>query len=354
MKFSIKKNILENLLITAQPFLEKKDLSQITSHILFNIDEDILKVYATDFEIGFSYETKNIKVESQGNVTANGKVLIDIVKKLKDDLVILEKKQNFLHIKQEKSNFKLPVFDANDYPSFPTLKEEKVMNINSSTFFKMIKKISPSIDSNHIRAELNGALVDLKNESINIVGTDTKRLAIINTDGNFEESQIIISKKAILEIQKIELENLNFYYDETNFIIKNEEFLFFTKLMRGKFPAYEKILPKEYKIILELSRDKIIEAIKQISTISDITKITFFENNILFESLSDDNSEGKTQIEHEMNLNEEIHFSVKNKYILDFLNNIQTSNFTLKYNEPTLPFLLKSENFKTLVMPMLM
>ena len=84
MKISISKSIIENILIYAQPFLEKKDTSQITSHIYLDVKDSKLTLKATDYEIGYEVKTNNLNIFQDGSSTANGKKLLDIIKILKD------------------------------------------------------------------------------------------------------------------------------------------------------------------------------------------------------------------------------------------------------------------------------
>jgi len=82
-------------------------------------------------------------------------------------------------------------------------------------------------------------------------------------------------------------------------------------------------------------------------------KLTFKPERITFESLNDDNIEAKTEIECVTGLEEEIFLALNSRYVLDFLANIEESSFTLGYNDSGLPFTLESENFKTIIMPIM-
>ena len=94
-----------------------------------------------------------------------------------------------------------------------------------------------------------------------------------------------------------------------------------------------------------------IDAIKQITTISLDVKITFINNNIIFESLSDDNIEAKTQIEYNTGFKEPFSIAINSRYLLDFLNNINSNEFNIGLNESNLPFILSDGEFKTVIMP---
>ena len=353
MKVLIKKNILETIIINTSSYLDKKDLSSITSHIFINAKDSTLTIKATDNEIGLSYKSQNVNIVDEGIATANGKKLLDIIKSLKDGEVILETIQNHLYIKQNNSKYRLPMQKADDFPDFPTIENKKRFNINAANLSKSLKKITNSIENTNSKIELTGALIDIKNNSINLVGTDTKRLSVYTLDieSQSEPFSIIIPKKAIVEIQKIFYENIEIYYDENIFIAISQNFEFFTKLINGRYPDYERVIPKESKININLNREKMIEGIKTISMLSEIIKITINKENITFESINNDNSEAKTVIEQKSDIEDNIILGVNNRFILDFLSSIEDSEFTLSYNDVGLPFVLSSEELKTVIMP---
>jgi len=352
MKITVEKSVLENILLHLQPFLEKKDTSQITSHIFLSTDGRTLTAKATDFEIGLAIQTNSLSVEEPGSLTANGKKLLDIIRILKDEEVELDFQKDTLHIRQKRSNFKLPTFKSSEFPVFPSTDDKPNIAINSQLLIESLKKITPAADTNNPKFELNGALIDIKANQINFVSTDTRRLALVHINSQNEaELSIIVPKKAIIEIQKLFTDNIEIYYDNTHLIIKSSDSLFFTKLINGKFPDYTRIIPKEVQRTIKLPKAAIITAIKQITTISNDLKVTFQNDAILFESLSDDNIEAKTAVEIENGFESPFILAINSRYILDFLGQVQGTMFTLEANESNQPFVLKDENFKTIVMP---
>ncbi|MFK5938830.1 MAG: DNA polymerase III subunit beta [Sulfurimonas sp.] len=352
MIITISKSILENILVHASPFLEKKDTSQITSHVYLNASNSSLTIKATDYEIGFTVTTNEVNITQDGNITANGKKFLDIVRILKDGEIHLQVKNDTLHISQAHSNFKLPTFSYNEFPEFPSYEGKARISIESHTLIESLKKITPAIDTNNPKFELNGALIDIKKDTINFASTDTRRLAVVNINNQSDnELSIIIPKKAIIEIQKLFFNNIEIYYDETNLIIHSEQYTFFTKLINGKFPEYSRIIPKEIKNRLLLPKATMIDAIKQITTISTDLKITFLNDVITFESLSDDNIEAKTEIGFSTGFSEAFSIAINSRYLLDFLNSINNSEFSIGLNEGNLPFILSDDNFITVVMP---
>lgn len=354
MKFVITKSIIENVISAMQPFLEKKDASSITSHIYLEVLNSKLILKATDYEIGLESSIEDLNETQEGKATVNGQNLLNIIKRLKESEIIFEALDNSLLIKQNKSNFKLPMYDANEYPSFPKNENLTLLNINTLNLINSIKKITPAIDNNNPKFELNGALIDIKSDKINFVSTDTRRLAVSYLQNMSNEvNQLIIPKKAIIEIQKLFLDEIKIAYDNTNLVISNSKTKFFTKLINGKFPDYERIIPNSLKYNLNLPKSMLVESIKLVTSLFSNIKITFTPNSIIFESL-DEESESKTQIDIDLNIQNDFYLAVNAKYLLDFLSMSNNENITIGFNESNLPFYLEDEKFFTIVMPIVL
>jgi DNA polymerase-3 subunit beta len=354
MKIRVSKPLIESILINLQPFLEKKDASQITSHVYIEAVNNVVTIKATDGEIGLTITSNNIIIEDEGTFTANGKKLLDIIRILKNNEIILEVIANNLNIKQDKSKFKLPTFNPQNYPSFPLIDNKPQITLDSINLIKGLKKISSAIDNNNPKFELNGALLDIKTNETKLVGTDTRRLSIASLlTQNENEFSLIIPKKAILEIQKLFMDQINIYYDDTNLIIQNENYYFFTRLINGNYPDYARIIPSENKIKITLPKKEMLEAIKMITTISQEIKVTFNEESILFNSLTADSIEAKTELQRHTGLNESFELNVNSRYLLDFIAQVEENEFQILLNEPTLPFVLKDKEFITVIMPII-
>ena len=353
MKIRVTKPLIESILINLQPFLEKKDASQITSHIYFEAQNNICTIKATDGEIGLIINSNNIIIEEEGTFTANGKNLLDYIRMLNDEIT-LEVIENNLIIKQNRTKYKLPTFNSSNFPSFPLIENKPQISLDSINLIKGLKKISSSIDNNNPKFELNGALLDIKESSTMLVGTDTRRLAIATMESQNEfEFSLIIPKKAILEIQKLFMNKIDIYYDDTNLIIQNSNYYFFTRLINGNYPDYQRIVPNENRISILLPKKEMIESIKKVTTVSEEIKLTFSKEEIIFEALTADNKEAKDKLEVNTQLETTFSLNVNSRYFLDFIAQVEENEFELLLNEPTLPFVLKDKNFITVIMPII-
>ncbi len=118
MKITVNKTVFEQMLSNVNPFIEKKDNSQITSHVYIEAKEGILTLKGTDSEIGLKITTEDVKISEEGQATANGKKIADYVRNLKDDDINIEYTDNNLTVKQKGSKLKMPTFEAKEFPKF--------------------------------------------------------------------------------------------------------------------------------------------------------------------------------------------------------------------------------------------
>lgn len=355
MKLSINKGTLEAAINLCNAYIDKKDASSITSHLLLEANEDKLTIKASDYEFGLSYKIKKIKIESVGFATVNGKMIADTIKNLNNEDIVLETIDNSLFIRQKSTKYKLSMFNYEDFPAFPATEGKDKLELDSSDLSRSLKKILPAIDTNNPKYSLNGAFLDIKNEVVRFVGTDTRRLAIYSLHKNNErEFSICIPKKAILEMQKLFYEKTELFYDSNILIAKNENFEFFTKLINDKFPDYERVVPKQINQKFTFKTEDFIDSLKRISVVTDKMKLHFTPNKLVFEGISLDNMEAKTELDLELNVSENFALSIKIRYLMDFLNSIETEEFELLVNEPNLSFIVKSGDLQTIIMPVIL
>ena len=348
MIIKIEKPQIESILTQLIPFTEKRDNTQITSHILIKADDN-LTLKATDKEIGLKIKT-DANIIEQGEITINGRKFLDIIKTLKNKEVEIEESDEQIIIKQDNSIYQLTSFNTKEFPEFPNTQNLNELEIKIDRFIDAIKKIYPVIDPSIPKIELNGALFDLK-ENSNFVSTDTKRLALYYSNANAKEEKIIVPKRSLAEIKRVIKEDMKIYFNETYLILENENTFFFTKLINGNFPIYEKIVKKEMKYEISLPKNEFLSHLKQVSIISSTIRITIDKEKIEFETISDETTKAKTSFEIQTNI-ENFNFTVNSRYVLDFLHVIDSEYFILELNKSDTPFILKDKNFITIIMPL--
>lgn len=363
MKITINKSTLESIISNFQPFLEKRDLSQITSHILIETKGNEVILKATDYEIGIIAKIQNENIDKDEKVTVNGRKFLDSLKNLKDDKIQIENKDDKIQIIQNKTKITLHSFIADNFPESPKDYKNSKINIDSKNLVESLKKLLPVIEINNPRAEYRNALIDIKEYKFSFVATDTKRLEVISFNNqSVDKINFMIPKKAISEIQKFFNDEANLYFSENNIIIENDKYTFWTRIPNGNFIDYEKVIPKDIKYKIIINKEKMIESLKIINSISNQVKLIFNKNKIIFESISDEDSKAITEIELDSELNKEFinnigedeNICVNSRHILDFIININSQNFEFGINEnKNSACILKSDNFILTMMPIL-
>jgi DNA polymerase-3 subunit beta len=269
--------------------------------------------------------------------------------------VTIEAKGNDLHITQSRSKFKLSLFSDGEFPSFPKMDNSIELAIDSMQMINAFREITPSIDLNNPKHELNGASIIIKKDGIDFASTDSRRLSVVNMPcENDNEMTIIMPRKAIIEIQKLFFEDIKIHSDGIFLVIESDNFIFFTKLVSGKFPQYERIIPSEINHVVKINKLMMISAIKQVNILSNDIKLTISNGIMAFSAVDILNNDASTDIEIESNYDGKIDIGVNSKYILDFLGVIYDNEFTLGFNEENLPFVMESGDLKTIVMPIVM
>lgn len=355
MKLSINKNTLESAIALCNAYADKKDASNITSHLLFEAKDDVLTIRASDYEFGLAYKLKKVSIENEGFATVHAKNIVDMIKNLDNEDITLETVENSLFIRQKSTKYKLNMFAYDEFPEFPSIEGREKLDIDSSDLSRSLKKILPAVDSNNPKMSLNGALLDIKSDKLNFVSTDTKRLAIYTLNkANSKEMALSIPKKAIMEMQKLFYEKIELFYGDNALLAVSENFKFFTKLINDKFPDYEKVIPKEIKQKFSFKTSEILECLKKISVVAEKMKLSFSKDKLIFEGMSLDNMEAKTELDIELNVSENFTLNIQVKHLIDFLNSIETEDFSFEINEPNLAFIVRSEELQTIVMPVIM
>lgn len=161
MEFQLNKQKFESTLSLLQPFLDKKDFTEITSHIYISTVNNVLEIKAHDYESGLivKIEDDSLQINSEGKATVNGTKIFNTIKALKNDVIKVKTDGNNLIVSQKRTTLKLPMFNPEQY-KFPNLEDNEFqkIDIDIDEFISSIKKVLPTSDTNNIKQELNGVL----------------------------------------------------------------------------------------------------------------------------------------------------------------------------------------------------
>jgi DNA polymerase-3 subunit beta len=362
------------LLGKTQNIVEKRNTMPVLVNVLFEAKEKNLKVFATDLEVSLTDET-DAHVEQAGRLAINARNLFDIVKELNEGpILLMSKKNNWLEIKQNKSVFNLVGISAEEFPLFPSFNTKDFIQMNSKTLSEMIERTIYSVSSDETRYHLNGVYFEKKNTggktTLRMVATDGHRLSLVDReviDKNSEKwipnQGVIIPRKGLTEIKKIldhadPSSDIEMAFEGSQLIIKNQNTVLMIRLIEGKYPNYQQLIPQKMKKQANIDRETFLSCIRRVSLLSNQKSkgVTFCLSNGKLEISSNNPELGDAKEEIEVDYNgEEMKIGFNARYILDVLNSFEEKSLALELDGHLSPGLIRPEkdrNYTCVVMPM--
>jgi DNA polymerase-3 subunit beta len=364
MKFITKKEDILNELQILQGIVEKRNTMPILANILINASQDKVELIGTDLEVGMKTHF-SAEVEETGAVTVSGKKVFEIAKSLssRDDVSFEKIDEKMMRITSGASEFKVNILPKEDYPQVPEPKFEKDINLPLEKFKEMIERVYCAI-SHEQRYYLNGALMKLKNNSIELISTDGHRLAYTCSkieDLNItEEIKGIISKKTLSELRKFEDKTIAFDLDENNLFFNITNRTITSRIIEGKFPNYEAVIPKDNSNTLTLSREKISNAVSRVSLLSSErsrgVRFSIKGNKVSLFSSNPELGEARDEVEVEYS-GDELEIGFNSQYILDFLSTVKAEEVCFELKDENSAVLMRTKEeeeieYKYVLMPM--
>ncbi len=275
MKISIARDELLKPLQLVGGVVERRQTLPILANVLINAREDSFTLTATDLEVELK---TSINVVSDGalDFTLPARKLIDICRALPEGAKIqIETKGERATIRSGRSRFTLGVLPASDYPSIDPGASSHQFSIPESLLKRLIEKTQFAMAQQDVRYYLNGMLLELETNMIRTVATDGHRLALSEASCELEEAekfQVIFPRKAVIELGRLlgEGDRLCSIEIGTNHIcIRIENTIFTSKLIDGKFPDYQRVLPSETTKTVIVEREPIRQALQRTSILSN-------------------------------------------------------------------------------------
>ena len=355
-----KQKILEGISIVQKAITGKSTVS-ILEGIYINADQSGLTLIGSDMDI--SIETKvDADVLEEGSIVIDAKIFGEIIRKLPNSTIKIETMENqVIEITCEKSVFDVIYMNTSDFPDFPKINDELKISVNQNILKNMIRGTSFAIAQDETRPILQGILFEVKNKNLNLVALDGYRLAVRSEFlDNDIDIEVVIPGKILNEVSKI-LEDTDEIVDITftdNHILFNlEKTKIISRLLEGKFINYNSLLPQEHKLLVNVNRQELQNAIERASLMAkdgntNLIKLDIQQDNLIITS----NSQlGKVREEISMKLQgEQIQIAFNSRYLLDVLKNMEDDEVVMKMTSGISPCVLEeknNENAKYLVLP---
>ena len=368
MKFNVNQQDLQQALNYCQGVIEKRSTLPILSNILLDASNSKLTITATDLDLIFIHQLKNIEVLDEGKTTTTSSIMYDIVRKFssgkKINLSLTDVSK--LQVESEKSIFNLNCISATEFPLTEENFNQNEFIIQSKQLLKLLNKCKFSVSNDETRHYLSGIYfhqteVEDKNY-LTAVATDSHRMSIskIRLDQKIDFEPIILPKKTIFQLcslldsydGEVKVSNIK---SKIKFELDNS--ILISKLIDGKFPNYVQVIPKNNQKKLEIDLKLFLNSVDRVASVSldrkDGVKFNL-SNDVLNLSVNNANSgDGKETIN--VKFDHDLEISFNSRYLIDVASQLDGERIEIFFNDTGSPALIKDPgDFDSIfvVMPM--
>ena len=369
MEFTIDRNTFLKSLGHANGIIEKKTTLPILSNILIEAKDSKIKITATDLDIIYFEDILPKEVKKEGLTTTSASVLYDILRKLQPnanvELNLLN--NNRLRLISGNSKFNLLCLSSDNFPLSEEDVGEKKFEVSPQKLLKLLNKTKISISNDETRHYLNGIYLHktkLENKSFLCgVSTDSHRLSSssLEIDSNTHIESIILPKKTIFQlISLLEKSNKPIKISNNKSKIKFEmdTGILTSKVIDGRFPDYNKVIPKDNDKILKIKLNEFKNSIERVTTVSsdhkEGLKMSISKDSVQLSVNNPNSGEGVENINAKFNYSD-LSISFNSRYLMDIISHIENELIVINLKDPGSPVLIRDFSDKNsfhVVMPM--
>jgi DNA polymerase-3 subunit beta len=277
MKFIVSSDLLYRNLSAISGVMGTNSTMPILDNFLLTIEDNRLKLTASDLESTMTSVIELDNVEGEGSVAVPAKILLETLKLMPDMPLVfaIDMENNILKFSSSNGEYGAPCFPSDEYPIVKPIEEPKHFEIRASVLQRAISKTIFATGNDELRPNMMGVLCELSSEYVTFVATDAHKLVRYhNSEVKTEEfSTFILPKKPIAHLKNI-LANLSdvvhVEYSENTHHIRFSfgNFELYSSLKEGKYPNYESVIPKENPNVLTIGRDEFLKSIRRLGNYS--------------------------------------------------------------------------------------
>ena len=369
MEFSINRDTFLKALGNTNGIIERKTTLPILSNILIEAKESKIKITTTDLDIIYFEKVEPMEIKQEGSTTTSANILYDILRKLesnaKVELNLLT--ENKLKLISGNSKFNLLCMPADNFPLSEENISQENFEISSQKLLKLLNKTKISISNDETRHYLNGIYLHktkFENKTFLCgVATDSHRLSSssIEIEANVNIESIILPKKTIFQlISLLEQSNKPIKMSNSKSKIKFEmdAGVLISKVIDGRFPDYNKVIPKDNDKILEIKLSDFKNSIDRVTTVSsdrkEGLKMLISKEGVQLTVNNPNSGEGVENINAKFN-SDNLNISFNSRYLSDIASQIENESIVINLKDPGSPVLIRDfldKNSFHVVMPM--
>ncbi|MEI7895789.1 MAG: DNA polymerase III subunit beta [bacterium] len=372
MKFIISSTLLLKNLQAILGVINTNNTLPILDDFLFELKEDSLTVTSSDLETTMRVTIRPDMSEETGTIAIPAKILVETLKTFADIPVAfsINTESLMIEISAGEGKYKLSGHKSDEYPRTPSLEDTTAITFDSRLMSQAINKTLFATGNDELRLVLSGVFCELSPDDVTFVATDAHKLVRYKrTDLKTADSASFILPKKPLNLLKNILASQEFQvtieYNKTNAFFSFSNIHLICRLIDGKYPNYDAVIPKENPNKLTIDRHALLTTIRRVSIFANQSthqirfKVSGQELILSAEDI-DFSNEAKERLNCSYD-GEDMEIGFNSKFLLEMLNNIETEEISLEMSAPNRAGILtplnnqnKDEDILMLVMPVML
>ncbi len=353
MKFIISSTTLLRGLQKISGVLGTNNTLPILEDFLFELNEDKLRITASDLETTISVTLTADMAEGPGVIAIPAKMLLDIMKSLPELPVTISIADTSIEIFAGEGKYKLIGHQSDEFPQVPVLEDPASLELNSALLVNAFNKTLFATGNDELRPVMSGVLFEVNEESITFVATDAHKLVRYRRHdiGSDTPASIILPKKPLNHLKNIMPEDeevvVKFEFNDTNAMLSFGDIVLICRLIDGKYPNYEAVIPTQNPFSLSVERKGLLNAIRRVSIFGNKSthqvrfKISGKELLLTAEDL-DFSSEAKERLTCSYE-GEDIEIGFNSRFIQEMLSTLEPEGIIIEMSAPNRAGIILSE-----------
>ncbi|MEN9302307.1 MAG: polymerase subunit beta [Bacteroidota bacterium] len=368
MNFIVSSTTLLRHLQSISGCVNSSNSMPILDNFLFDIIDSELTVSASDLETTM-ITNLGVQAEENGKVAIPAKMILEVLKNLPDQPCTFRiKDDHMVEITYDNGRSEMQGFNGDEFPKLPRVENKNSIKISGNIIQRAISKTLFATGNDDLRPVMSGVYCMFAPGEITFVATDAHKLVrYTRTDVETSSSGSFILPKKPLNLLKNNLsgeEEVMLEYNESNAIFTFGDIVLVCRLVDGKYPNYDAVIPRENPNVLTVNRDQFAKAIRRVSIFSNKTthqvrlKLAGSELGIFAEDLEFQNAASERLTSSYDGDDMEIGFN--SRFLMEMLNNLESEEIVLSMSMPNRAGLLtpatysvENENILMLVMPVM-
>lgn len=274
MKFSIPRETLLAPISQVVNVVERRQTLPVLANFLIEAVDEGLRITGTDMEVEVIARAR-AEVAQTGSITVPARKLVDICRALPEGVQInVQLNEDKLAVHAGRSRFSLATLPASEFPSSDQAETLQTYEVNQGRLKWLLEKAAFAMAQQDVRHYLNGLLLEFREGQLRAVATDGHRLALAETDAEItgEMRSVIVPRKGVMELSRIleEIdEPLKIMLGQGFLRVDRERIVMTTKLIDGRFPDYEAVIPLLSEQPMKVNREEFTHALQRVAILSN-------------------------------------------------------------------------------------